>query len=300
MNPLVDQPLLDPDEIAQLIATGASVVAESRGQINQHLSSGSNKASLLGSGTEFDDLRVFQLGDEPRHIDWRASARSREPLVRTYRSEFQQPLQLVVDRNSTMRFGTRKRLKITQAARLSLWLSGIFHQQNYALGALLLEQDVKAFDCRVGTDWLNLLSDALVAPAPPTQNPPINWSSVLTQLLEETPSGAKVVLISDFSSLNSSHRPLLTELAERTSISAFAVSDPIERDPEPLVGIDLVWGGQRIHMDGNESISRLQQAYLNHRSEIQGIMSQSGASLFEICSSLDHFSLSVLGGEYYE
>jgi uncharacterized protein (DUF58 family) len=300
VSPLIDQPLLDSEEIAKLINSGASLAAESRGQINQHLSSGSNKTSLLGSGTEFDDLRVFQLGDDPRHIDWRASARSREPLVRTYHSEFQQPLQLVVDRNSSMRFGTKKRLKVTQAARLSLWLSGIFHQQNYALGALLLEQDFKAFDCRVGADWLNLLSEALVSPAPPTQNSPINWISVLTQLLVETPAGAKVVLISDFSSLNSSHRPLLTELAERYSISAFAVSDPIERDPKSLLGTDLVWGRLRINMDGNDSISRLQQVHLNQRSEVQEIMSQSGISLFEICSSLDHFSLSFLGGDYHE
>ena len=300
MNSLVDQPLLTPDEIAQLIASGAALASQVVGQINQRLNSGANKAALLGSGTEFDDLRVFQFGDDPRKIDWRASARSQERLVRSYRSEFQQPLQLVVDRNSTMRFGTKKRLKVTQAARLSLWLAGIYHQQDYALGAFLLEQNATVFDSRVGDDWLNLLCEALVSPAPPSQNSASNWDAVLTQLVSDTPTGAKVILISDFRSLNSDHRALLTELSEKRSLSAFLISDPMERDPKALLGRDLIWGPKRFCVDDQESIARIHQAYLNRLLEIQDLMSQSGIPLIEVCSSLDQFTLSLLGGEYHE
>lgn len=300
MSSLVDQPLLDPDEIAQLIASGAALANQSSSQINQRLNSGSNQTALLGRGTEFDDLRVFQFGDDPRQIDWRASARSPERLIRTYRSEFQQPFQLVVDRNSTMRFGTQKRLKVTQAARLSLWLAGIYHQQGYALGALLLEQDARVFDCRVGRDWLNLLCDALVSPAPPTQNSPLNWNRILAQLLAETPIGAQVILVSDFSSLNATHRALLGELAERTSLSVFVISDPIERDPKALLGSDLIWGSQTFFVDGQASLARMQKTYLNRRSEIHDLLSQSGIPLVEVCSSLEQFSLRLLGSDYDE
>ena len=300
MISLVDQPLLDPDEIAQLIASGAAVARQSPDQINQRLNSGSNKAALLGSGTEFDDLRVFQLGDDPRQIDWRASARSQERLIRTYRSEFQQPLQLVVDRNSTMRFGTKKRLKVTQAARLSLWLAGIYHQQGYALGALLLEQDSNMLDSKVGGDWLNYLCETLVSPAPPTQHTAVDWQAVLTQLVSETPSGARVILISDFTTLTSAHRSLLTELAERTALSAFIISDPLEREPTPLKGTELMWGRLRFPVNGHDSIARLKQNFLNRMSEIQELMSQSGIPLFEVCSSIDQFTLGLLVGESHE
>jgi len=300
VNSLVDQPLLGRDEIAQLIAAGVALAAQSSVQINQHLNSGSNQSSLMGSGTDFDDLRIYQSGDDLCKIDWRASARSQEQLVRTYRSEFQQPFQLIVDRNSTMRFGTKKRLKVTQAARLSLWLLGLYHQQGYALGALLLEQDIKMFDCRVGVDWLNLLSDALVSPAPPSQISPINWHTVLTQLITETTIGTKVVLISDFRSLNDAHRALLRELAERTTLSAFVISDPMERDPLALNDTDLIWRGQTFFVDGQESVHRLQQTYLNQLSEIQALMSQSGIPLFQLCSSVDQFSRSLFSSEYYE
>lgn len=300
MNSFVDQPLLNQNEISQLLASGAAVDAQARGQLNQRLNSGSSKASLMGSGTEFDDLRLFQIGDDPRQIDWRASARSQETLTRTYRNELQQPLQLVVDRNASMRFGTKKRLKVTQAARLSLWLSGIYHQQYYALGAFLLEQQPKLFDCRVGIDWLNLLSEAMVAPAPPSETSETNWQSVLSQLLSETPSGSKVFLISDFISLNASHRVLLGELTARTSVSAFIISDPIERDPKALLGSELTWGSQRFLVEDQAALTRIEQSYLNRVSDIKDTLSQSGIPLSEVCSSIDHFSVDLLAGEYHE
>jgi len=300
VNSLVDQPLLNRKEVAQLLASGAALAEQTRGQLNQRLNSGSSETSLIGSGTEFDDLRVFQVGDDPRQIDWRASARSQETLIRTYRNELQQPLKLVVDRNASMRFGTKRRLKVTQAARLSLWLSGIYHQQGFALGALLLQQPPAAFDCRVGIDWLNLLSDSLIAAAPPTETSETHWYSVLTQLLSETPSGSKVFLISDFISLNASHKVLLSELAERTSISAFLISDPIERDPTALIGSELAWGRQRFIVNGPQALARIQQSYLKRLAEIQDTLSHLGIPLIEVCSSVDHFPLSLLGGDYHE
>ncbi len=300
MNSLVDQPLLTPQAISELLTSGAAVATQSPNLINQRLSSGSSDTSLLGGGTELDDLRVYQIGDDPRQIDWRASARSQETLIRTYRSEYQQPLLLVVDRNGSMRFGTRKRLKVTQAARLSLWCLGIYHQQDYALGALLLQQNSKSFDCRVGIDWLNLLSEALVDPVPPSDSPVIDWHSVLSQLLSEAPSGARVLLISDFGSLNDTHSAQLSELAQRTSISAFVISDPIERDPNALKGVELTWGSQRFLVEGQEALDRLEQSYQTRVAGVQKILSQAGIPLFELCSSVDDFSQSLLGGEHHE
>ncbi|HZY77498.1 MAG TPA: DUF58 domain-containing protein, partial [Jatrophihabitantaceae bacterium] len=40
-----------------------------------------------GRGSEFDSLRSYVIGDDVRSIDWRASARSRDVVVRTWRPE---------------------------------------------------------------------------------------------------------------------------------------------------------------------------------------------------------------------
>src|SRR3954469_11760180 len=50
-----------------------------------------------GQGTEFDSLRTYVLGDDVRSIDWRATARSRDVVVRTWRPERDRRVVLAID-----------------------------------------------------------------------------------------------------------------------------------------------------------------------------------------------------------
>ncbi|MDU2984180.1 MAG: DUF58 domain-containing protein [Actinomyces sp.] len=58
---------------------------------------GSTATVLRGPGTEFDSLREYVIGDDPRDIDWRATARSRDLMVRTWRPERDRHVVIVVD-----------------------------------------------------------------------------------------------------------------------------------------------------------------------------------------------------------
>jgi uncharacterized protein (DUF58 family) len=58
-----------------------------------------------GDGLELDSLREYVIGDEPRRIDWRATARRGRPIVRTHRHEESRTLILAVDASRLM--GTR-------------------------------------------------------------------------------------------------------------------------------------------------------------------------------------------------
>lgn len=60
---------------------------------------------LRGDGLEFESLREYVIGDEPRRIDWRATARRGRPIVRNHRHEESRTILLVVDRSRLM--GTR-------------------------------------------------------------------------------------------------------------------------------------------------------------------------------------------------
>lgn len=56
---------------------------------------------VRGQGTEFDSLRGYVEGDDVRSIDWRASARSREVVVRTWQPERDRRVVLVLDTSRT-------------------------------------------------------------------------------------------------------------------------------------------------------------------------------------------------------
>jgi uncharacterized protein (DUF58 family) len=62
---------------------------------------GRSAVRVRGQGTEFDSLREYVRGDDVRSIDWRASARSRTTVVRTWQPERQRRLLLVLDTSRT-------------------------------------------------------------------------------------------------------------------------------------------------------------------------------------------------------
>ncbi|MGW6453925.1 DUF58 domain-containing protein [Isoptericola sp. NPDC055063] len=63
---------------------------------------------VRGEGTEFDSLREYVVGDDVRSIDWRATARRGDVVVRTWRPERDRRVVIVLDtgRTSAARIGS--------------------------------------------------------------------------------------------------------------------------------------------------------------------------------------------------
>jgi uncharacterized protein (DUF58 family) len=83
---------------------------------------GARVAPVRGQGTEFDSLREYVSGDDPRSIDWRATARRSDIAIRTWRPERDRQLLLVLDtgRTSAARVGSEPRLDAAIDAALLL------------------------------------------------------------------------------------------------------------------------------------------------------------------------------------
>jgi uncharacterized protein (DUF58 family) len=77
---------------------------------------------IRGQGTEFDSLREYVVGDDVRSIDWRATARRADVVVRTWRPERDRHVLLVLDtgRLAAGRVGDMPRLDAAMDAALLL------------------------------------------------------------------------------------------------------------------------------------------------------------------------------------
>ena len=62
---------------------------------------GMTPALIRGQGTEFDSLREYVVGDDVRSIDWRATARRADVVVRTWRPERDRRVVIVLDTGRT-------------------------------------------------------------------------------------------------------------------------------------------------------------------------------------------------------
>jgi uncharacterized protein (DUF58 family) len=106
---------------------------------------GSRRVRELGEGREFERLRDYVRGDDPRRIDWKATARRAEPIVRDYAAERSQSIVLAIDAGRLMseRFGDRERLDHALAAALVLADAASVHGD--LVGALLFADRIQAF-----------------------------------------------------------------------------------------------------------------------------------------------------------
>lgn len=90
----------------------------------------------LGVGTEFAELREYDVGDDPRFIDWKATARRSQPLVRVLEPEREQTLIILLDRGRLMTAQVQGLARFDWGlnATLSLALAGIGRGDRVGVG----------------------------------------------------------------------------------------------------------------------------------------------------------------------
>jgi len=81
------------------VKTGLSIAAHRK---VRGILDGEYTSVFHGRTIEFDDLRPYVAGDEPRDIDWKATARHGAPLVRRYIASRKHTVMLVVDTGRNM------------------------------------------------------------------------------------------------------------------------------------------------------------------------------------------------------
>lgn len=63
---------------------------------------GLRRSRQRGGGGSFESMAEYVRGDDPRRVDWKASARHRRPMVRLYETERSQSLMLCLDTGRAM------------------------------------------------------------------------------------------------------------------------------------------------------------------------------------------------------
>ncbi|MGW6931633.1 DUF58 domain-containing protein [Lentzea sp. NPDC054927] len=185
------------------------------------------RASLIrGAGTEFDSLRSYVIGDDVRSIDWRASARSSDVVVRTWRPERDRQVTIVLD---TAR---------TAASRVSGALGGLPRLDTSMDAALLLsalashardQVDFLAFSHKVRASVPRATLPVLVQAMAPLEAELVEFDArgVVAEVLRRAGRRSLVVLLTSLEpSIEHGLLPLLPALASRHRLLIASVSDP--------------------------------------------------------------------------
>jgi uncharacterized protein (DUF58 family) len=98
-----------------------------------------------GSGTEFESLQPFRLGDDPRRIDWRATARQRTLVVRHFQVERHRDVMIIVDNGRLMGSDAGRGSKLDCAVDSALNLARVVLQSGDRCGVAAYDRKVVGF-----------------------------------------------------------------------------------------------------------------------------------------------------------
>ena len=238
-------PVAEPaNELEGVVATVAELSAmrkqarrlslDSKGKVKTLLA-GPFRSPFRGSGMEFEEVRVYQPGDDPRMIDWRVSARSSRVYSKLFSEERERPLVFLVDEGATMRFGTRGAFKSVVAARVAALLAWAGFDAGHRVGGIVrsstghLELPPRRSKSRV-FGFIKSLAEAS-AQTGPTEG--VSFARLIARLWRMSPPGARVFVISDFYDLDHAAHVQLARLARRCDLTCVVVYDQLEESPPP-------------------------------------------------------------------
>lgn len=98
-----------------------------------------------GSGTEFESLHPFREGDDPRRIDWRATAKHGAPIVRRFQVERHRDVMILIDCGRLMGSLTDTGSKLDCAVDAALNLSHVALQSGDRCGVAAYDRAVRGF-----------------------------------------------------------------------------------------------------------------------------------------------------------
>lgn len=233
-----------------------------------------------GQGTEFDALREYVVGDDVRSIDWRATARRNDVVVRTWRPERSRRVVCVLDtgRTSAVRVGDVPRLD--HAIEAALLLAAVVDKAGDQLDMFAADERVRAQVTRAaGRNLLPKLVDALAPLQPATAE--TDFELVASEVLRTERKRSLIVLFTALEpgALGEGLLPVLPRLASRHSVLVAALHDPVigEMITEPAVDTPSVY--RRVAgLRAREDRDRVSHALSRHGVRVLDVAADSFAS----------------------
>jgi uncharacterized protein (DUF58 family) len=188
---------------------------------------GRTAVMVRGQGTEFDSLREYVDGDDVRSIDWRATARRGDLVVRTWRPERDRHVLLVLDtgRTAAGRVGDAPRLDAAMDA--ALLLAALASRAGDRVDLVAHDRVERA--SVVGAPSTDLLHQLVQAMAPLDADlVETDWHAVASTVLRRAGHRSLVVLLTalDPAPLEEGLLPVLPQLAHRHRVLLASVADP--------------------------------------------------------------------------
>ncbi len=182
-----------------------------------------------GKGLEFEGFRKYTPDDDSSNIDWKASVKANQLLVKQYIEERDLKIMFLIDVSDGMLFGSTEKLKCEYSAELTAALTHFMLGYGDNIGYVLFSNKLgpqetpkkgrKHFDTLIGE-----ISNVENYGGPPDLKNKLNF---FLEFL--SPTIDTVFIISDFINIDESSKNALGFLGSKFETMAIIIQDPLDK-----------------------------------------------------------------------
>lgn len=185
-------------------------------------------AMLRGRGMEFAGFRTYTPSDDASRIDWGASLRSKEILVREFEEYKSVNVIFLFDVSSTMLFSSQRKLKVEYAAETIFQIALSILENGDAVGYVMFNENVVAKELPgVGRGVVYSMINSFSNPK--NYGGKKNFANVVGVVNAMMKQRALVVLVSDFIGMGEGWDRYIKLLSEKFDLIGIMVRDPRDR-----------------------------------------------------------------------
>lgn len=238
---------------------------------------GLQRSPFTGFSAEFTEHRQYSAGDDLRHLDWRALARTDRHYLKQFEDETNLRCQLLVDASRSMEFGSTDVSKARYARTLAATLGYFLLKQRDVVGLATFADglvDVLPARWRRG-QWRHLL--ALLERTSPARETRLDRA--LDQAAPLWRRRSVVIVISDFLSPVSEWENALGRVAAAGhDVRAVQVLDPVEHTLN--FGRSALWedieDGRTLYIDPDQAREGYLARFSAHQTAVRQAFQQRG------------------------
>ncbi|MET1254215.1 DUF58 domain-containing protein [Aliikangiella maris] len=235
---------------------------------------GGFRSRFKGRGMDFDESRIYQIGDDIRNIDWRVTARTGTTHTKLFKEERERPVFVILDQMPSMFFGTAQVFKSILASRITAQLMWHTLTNGDRFGALLfgekhhleMKPSNNRRNCmrllnRIVESHQQTLLDVFQSNKQPEAKPDFAFADTLKRLKYLAKPGTLIHIISDFNHFDEQSRAHLSKLSQHTDVHCILINDPIEKNLPPA-GFYGISNGSQVGLL-NTTNNQIRQQYQN-------------------------------------
>ncbi|MNQ28209.1 hypothetical protein D3C85_414810 [compost metagenome] len=225
---------------------------------------GLHHSKLRGRGVDFDQVRVYQAGDDVRTIDWRVTARTQEPHTKLFHEERERPIYLLVEQSPRLFFGSGLMFKSVLAAQAASLIGWAALGHNDRIGGLVFgdqeQHEIKPRRSKQSLlQLLSRLARANQALSGDVQASRDSFGLALRRAREVLRPGSLAVIICDERTLGDSSEQQLNLLARHADLLLLPICDPLDHALPAAGLLRFAERGAQLELDTHDA--SLRQAY---------------------------------------